>query len=260
MISEPPTAYVNARLLDPDSGLDSPGALLAKDGAIADFGPELFVDGVPEGIAVVDCGGHCMAPGLIDMHVHFREPGHEHKETIATGGLAAAAGGGDQRRLHAQHQARDRRRGADRVRAAPRARGQGGQGLSHWCRDQGAGRAAAHRDGHAGGGRRGRLLRRRPPGRRQPGDAPRAQLRAHLRLDREPACGRPLALQLRLHGGGRDFDSARLAGHPRRIGDRGRRARHSPGGAHRRPLPRGAYLNGRRAGCCCAAPSAQACR
>ena len=93
MISEPPTAYVNARLLDPDSGLDSPGALLAKDGAIADFGPELFADGVPEGIAAVDCGGHCMAPGLIDMHVHFREPGHEHKETIATGGLAAAAGG-----------------------------------------------------------------------------------------------------------------------------------------------------------------------
>ena len=93
MIPEPPTAYVNARLLDPDSGLDSPGALLAKDGAIADFGPELFADGVPEGIAVVDCGGHCLAPGLIDMHVHFREPGHEHKETIATGGLAAAAGG-----------------------------------------------------------------------------------------------------------------------------------------------------------------------
>ena len=45
------------------------------------------------GSLTVDCGGHCLAPGLIDMHVHLREPGHEHKETIATGGLAAAAGG-----------------------------------------------------------------------------------------------------------------------------------------------------------------------
>ena len=89
----PPSAYVNARLLDPDTGLDGPGALLAKDGVIADFGPALFADGVPDGIAVVDCGGHCLAPGLIDLHVHLREPGHEHKETIATGGIAAAAGG-----------------------------------------------------------------------------------------------------------------------------------------------------------------------
>ena len=89
----PPTAFVNARLLDPDSGLDAPGALLVKNGAIADFGPGLFADGAPDGIATVDCGGHCLAPGLIDMHVHLREPGHEHKETIATGGRAAAAGG-----------------------------------------------------------------------------------------------------------------------------------------------------------------------
>ena len=93
MTPEPPTAYLNARLLDPDSGLDISGALLAKGGVIADFGPGLFADGVPSGTETVDCGGHCLSPGLIDMHVHLREPGHEHKETIATGGLAAAAGG-----------------------------------------------------------------------------------------------------------------------------------------------------------------------
>ena len=86
-------AYVNARLLDPQSGLDTTGALLTKGRKIADYGPALFADGVPEGVEVVDCAGHCLAPGLIDMHVHLREPGHEHKETIATGGLAAAAGG-----------------------------------------------------------------------------------------------------------------------------------------------------------------------
>jgi dihydroorotase len=47
----------------------------------------------PEGIRVVDCGGLVVSPGLIDVHVHLREPGEEHKETIATGAAAAAAGG-----------------------------------------------------------------------------------------------------------------------------------------------------------------------
>ena len=86
-------AYINARLLDPASGLDESGALLTKGRKIADLGPALFADGVPESVEVVDCGGHCLAPGLVDMHVHLREPGHEHKETLATGGQAAAAGG-----------------------------------------------------------------------------------------------------------------------------------------------------------------------
>ncbi len=86
-------AYVNARLLDPASGLDETGALLTKGHKIADIGPGLFNDGVPDGVEVVDCGGHCLTPGLVDMHVHLREPGHEHKETLASGSLAAAAGG-----------------------------------------------------------------------------------------------------------------------------------------------------------------------
>ena len=87
------TAYVNARLIDPASGLDSPGALLSVNGKIADLGPRLFADGVPEGTAIVDCQGNCLAPGLIDMRVHLREPGEEHKETIASATHAAAAGG-----------------------------------------------------------------------------------------------------------------------------------------------------------------------
>ena len=86
-------AYVNARLLDPASGLDAPGALLTDGRRIVEMGPGLFADGVPEGTDTVDCGGHCLAPGLVDMHVHLREPGHEHKETLATGSRAAAAGG-----------------------------------------------------------------------------------------------------------------------------------------------------------------------
>lgn len=86
-------AYVNARLLDPASGLDSGGALLTDGAFIADRGPDLFRHGVPEGIEVVDCSGNCLCPGLIDMHAWLGEPGEEHKETMATASAAAAAGG-----------------------------------------------------------------------------------------------------------------------------------------------------------------------
>jgi dihydroorotase len=86
-------AYVNARLLDPASGLDTKGALLTEGEKIADFGPKLFADGVPEGMPVVDCQGQCLAPGLVDMRVQVREPGEEHKGTLASSGRAATAGG-----------------------------------------------------------------------------------------------------------------------------------------------------------------------
>lgn len=89
----PKTAFINARLYDPETGLDEQGALLVEDGRIADFGPALFSDGVPEGIEVVDCEGHLLCPGLLDIQVHFREPGFEYKEIIETGSKSAAAGG-----------------------------------------------------------------------------------------------------------------------------------------------------------------------
>ncbi len=87
------TAYHNARLLDPASGLDTLGAVLVEGTRIADLGPRLFNGGVPEGIAKIDCAGACLSPGLIDMRVQLREPGEEHKETIKTAGMAAARGG-----------------------------------------------------------------------------------------------------------------------------------------------------------------------
>lgn len=86
-------AYVNARLVDPASGLDAPGALLIENETIADFGPRLFSDGVPKGVETVDCQGHVLAPGLFDMRVQLREPGQEHKESLATASVAAVAGG-----------------------------------------------------------------------------------------------------------------------------------------------------------------------
>jgi len=83
------TLFTNARLLDPATGLDRKGELLAVDGKIARLG-----DRLPRADAeFVDCGGHCLAPGLVDMRVQLREPGDEHQETMATGGAAAAAGG-----------------------------------------------------------------------------------------------------------------------------------------------------------------------
>ncbi|MEX1206699.1 MAG: dihydroorotase [Dongiaceae bacterium] len=88
-----PVVFLDARLLDPASGLDAAGGLLVVDGRIAELGPQVGSGGLPEDAERIDCGGHCLAPGLIDMRVQLREPGEEHKETIATAAAAAAAGG-----------------------------------------------------------------------------------------------------------------------------------------------------------------------
>ncbi|HEC91263.1 MAG TPA: dihydroorotase, partial [Alphaproteobacteria bacterium] len=89
----PRIAYVNARLMDPASGLDAPGGLLSEDKVISDFGEGLFAGGAPSDARIVDCGGNILCPGLVDMRVQLREPGEEHKGTLASGGRAAAAGG-----------------------------------------------------------------------------------------------------------------------------------------------------------------------
>lgn len=86
-------AFTNARLVDPETGLDQPGALLVEDGRIADHGPRLFNDAAPAHAEIVDCGGRVLAPGLIDLKVSTGEPGDEHRETIASAGRAAASGG-----------------------------------------------------------------------------------------------------------------------------------------------------------------------
>lgn len=87
-----PVVLINARLFDPSSGLDAPGGLLVQHGRIAEIGPQLRRN-APEGAEVIDCGGHILAPGLIDMMVTTGEPGREHRETLATASRAAAAGG-----------------------------------------------------------------------------------------------------------------------------------------------------------------------
>jgi len=88
-----PLLFVNARLIDPASGADSRGGLLVQDGRIADLGAHLNRDAAPEGARVIDCAGEVLAPGLIDMQAFVGEPGAEHRETIASATMAAAAGG-----------------------------------------------------------------------------------------------------------------------------------------------------------------------
>ncbi len=87
-----PIALVNARLIEPSSRLDQRGGVLIEDGLIADVGPQVEASAVGDA-AQIDCGGHILAPGLVDMAVFTGEPGHEHRETLATASRAAAAGG-----------------------------------------------------------------------------------------------------------------------------------------------------------------------
>lgn len=80
----------NGRILDPSQDLDMVGNLVIEDDQVVAYGPDLKVKDVDE---VYDCTGLWISPGLVDPHVHFCEPGKEHKETISTGTQAAAAGG-----------------------------------------------------------------------------------------------------------------------------------------------------------------------
>ena len=78
------------RVVDPSQNIDDGLDLLLVDGDVASVAAGIDA---PEDARVIDCSGWVVTPGLIDVHVHLREPGEEHKETIATGAAAAAAGG-----------------------------------------------------------------------------------------------------------------------------------------------------------------------
>jgi dihydroorotase len=85
-----PLLLRGGRVIDPSRGLDQIADVLLEDGKIAAVGAGL---GTPDGADVRDVRGRVVAPGLVDVHVHLREPGNEDVETIATGARAAAAGG-----------------------------------------------------------------------------------------------------------------------------------------------------------------------
>src|SRR3989442_4744682 len=85
-----PLLLRGGRVIDPSRGYDQTADVLIQDGKVAAVGSGL---GTPDGVEVRDVAGRIVAPGLVDVHVHLREPGDEDEETIATGARAAAAGG-----------------------------------------------------------------------------------------------------------------------------------------------------------------------
>jgi dihydroorotase len=89
-----PILLKNGRIIDPANKLDKKASLLVEKGKIkAIFTPRQKAPTLPKKLLSLDLQGKWVVPGLIDMHVHLREPGEEHKETIETGTRAAAAGG-----------------------------------------------------------------------------------------------------------------------------------------------------------------------
>ncbi len=82
------TVLQNARLICPETGTETPGSLTLADGMIAAVNAD-----APAGATLIDCGGACLAPGIVDWGVKIGEPGERHRESFRSAGLAAAAGG-----------------------------------------------------------------------------------------------------------------------------------------------------------------------
>ncbi len=80
------TTFTNARLIDPEAGTEEIGSLTIEDGVIIGVNADEQGD-------IIDCGGKCLAPGIVDIGVKIGEPGERHKESFRSAGLAAAAGG-----------------------------------------------------------------------------------------------------------------------------------------------------------------------
>jgi dihydroorotase len=85
-----PLLIRGGRVIDPSRATDETADVLLRDGKVEAVGRAL---GVPDGAELIEAAGKVVAPGLIDLHVHLREPGQEDLETVASGAMAAAAGG-----------------------------------------------------------------------------------------------------------------------------------------------------------------------
>jgi dihydroorotase len=88
-----PIAFLDARLVDPETGYDGPGAAVVVDGVIADVVRRPLIESLSGDIRRIECSGAMLAPGLVDLRVKTGEPGAEPKETLKSASRAAAAGG-----------------------------------------------------------------------------------------------------------------------------------------------------------------------
>ncbi|MEM9139720.1 MAG: dihydroorotase, partial [Pseudomonadota bacterium] len=82
----PDLDLINARLIDPETGYDGPGAVTVRGGTIADVIRR--TEAPPEGPPRVECQGMALAPGIVDMRVFVGEPGAQHRESLETAGAA----------------------------------------------------------------------------------------------------------------------------------------------------------------------------
>ena len=80
----------DAHVIDPQNGIDEVTDVLVRDGLVVAVGTDIEL---PEKLLVKDCAGKYLIPGMVDVHVHFRDPGQEYKEDLITGMRAAAHGG-----------------------------------------------------------------------------------------------------------------------------------------------------------------------
>jgi dihydroorotase len=87
------TVFSRARIVDPSRGIDEIGTVIVDGETIAAAGKGALNQGAPAGATVVDCAGRTIMPGLVDSRVFIGEPGAEHRETIRSASIAAAAGG-----------------------------------------------------------------------------------------------------------------------------------------------------------------------
>lgn len=87
------TVFQRARIVDPSRGIDETGTVIVDGKKIVAAGAATLNQGTPDGAEVIDCAGKALIPGLVDGRVFIGEPGGEHRETIASASLAAAAGG-----------------------------------------------------------------------------------------------------------------------------------------------------------------------
>ncbi|WP_027051916.1 dihydroorotase [Mesorhizobium erdmanii] len=87
------TVFERARIVDPSRGIDEVGSLVVDGKKILAAGKAALNQGAPDGALITDCAGKAIIPGLIDGRVFIGEPGGEHRETIASASVAAAAGG-----------------------------------------------------------------------------------------------------------------------------------------------------------------------
>ncbi|HUQ19387.1 MAG TPA: dihydroorotase [Gemmatimonadaceae bacterium] len=85
-----PVLLTGGRLLDPSQQIDEIGDVFVSDGVVQAIGGRIDA---PDHTELIDCSGHVVSPGFIDVHAHLREPGREDVETVASGARAAAAGG-----------------------------------------------------------------------------------------------------------------------------------------------------------------------